>query len=128
MSRSDTIRDMPAKRTPTPPNPTPRQIVGIAVRELINGRGMTITSAGLASHNCARSTLHKIMRGEDVGSSPLQSIAGTLGLPVNTFLLMLKRDVRAIKKLPLSDYDRDYILGLLDPSGDTDPEARAADG
>lgn len=118
---------MPAKRTPLPPVPNPRQLVGIAVRDLIAWRGMTITSAGQSSHNCARPTIQRILRGDPtVSDVPLQSIAGTLGLPVNTFLLMLDQDVKAIAKLTMEAYPREHILNLLDTS-QAIPRRRAAD-
>lgn len=125
MTPSDTIRRMPAKRQPRPPSP--RALVGQAVRDLLAYRGLTASKAGQMRDNCSTPTIRRILRGDDgVGDAPLQALAGILDLPVNIFLLMLDGDAKAIAAMNMPDYPQQYILNLLDTSG-SNQRRRASD-
>jgi hypothetical protein len=89
---------------------------------------MTVVSAGRAAENCSKPTIDRMISGDEtVTDGPYQSLAGTLRLPVNIFLLMNARNVAAIKKLTIDVEAKEYILDLLESSGGT-PQRRAADG
>jgi hypothetical protein len=114
-------------RTSTEP-PTPRELTGKAVNDLINYSGMSINQAGTIARNLSVPTIRRIVRGDPSISDPsLQAMAGVLHLPVNLFLLMIDGDVSAIRRLPMDESVKDHVLTVMSGKRPTPPGSRRVD-
>lgn len=133
MTSPDRLRRVPARRKPRPPGEyTPRQAVADVVRDLLHYHGLTQEAAGRLVSNLSTPTIRRVLRAEPVGDGPLNSLAGILRLPINTFKLMINSDIKALKNLVMLNPDEDEAIKqmILELMGQTQtaPRRRASDG
>lgn len=126
MTVTESMRGMPVKSVPPDPS-TPRGAIAAIVWYLIPARGMTYAEVGRIK-GFSPATVSRITSAKDsVGIAKLCRMAEILGLPIETFPLILNGDLEAVKKLPMDDRTKDYILGVLEHT-DLPRDRRASDG
>lgn len=112
MTLAETMRGMPVKRVPPDPS-TPRGAIAAVVWHLIPATGMTYAEVsrmkGMSPATVSRITAAK----ESVGIAKLCRMAEIIGLPIETFPMILAGDIEGVKNLPIEAKTRGDILGIL---------------